>query len=36
MGNRPSVGLTSEEAEKIIKQVELENCVIRHISKNVE
>ena len=36
MGNRPSVGLTSEEAEKIIKQVELENSVIRHISKNIE
>jgi len=30
MGNRPSVGLTREEAEKIISEVKLENSVIAH------
>jgi hypothetical protein len=30
MGNRPGVGLTSDEAEKIIAEVELENSVVRH------
>lgn len=30
MGNRPSVGLTTEEAEKIIKEVKLENSVLEH------
>lgn len=30
MGNRPSVGLTSEEAEKIIREVALENSVLEH------
>lgn len=30
MGNRPSVGLTTEEAEKIVKQVNLENSVLEH------
>lgn len=30
MGNRPSVGLTSEEAEKIIREVKLENNVLEH------
>lgn len=30
MGNRPGVGLTREEAEKIIREVELENSVIAH------
>lgn len=30
MGNRPSVGLTSAEAEKIIKAVALENGVLEH------
>lgn len=30
MGNRPSVGLTTEEAEKIIKAVQLENSVLAH------
>ena len=33
MGNRPSVGLTSDEAEKIIREVELENSVILHRQK---
>ena len=30
MGNRPSVGLTTEEANKIIKLVQLENSVLEH------
>lgn len=30
MGNRPSVGLTTEEAEKILKEVKLENSVLEH------
>ena len=30
MGNKPSVGLTSEEAEKIITAVKLENSVLAH------
>jgi hypothetical protein len=30
MGNRPSVGLTAEEAEKIFKEVKLENSVLAH------
>jgi hypothetical protein len=30
MGNRPSVGLTTEEAEKIFKEVKLENSVLEH------
>ena len=30
MGNRPSVGLTSEEAEKVIREVDLENSVLQH------
>jgi hypothetical protein len=30
MGNRPSVGLTTEEAEKIFKEVKLENSVLTH------
>lgn len=30
MGNRPSVGLSSEEAEKIIREVALENSVLEH------
>jgi hypothetical protein len=30
MGNRPSVGLTTEEAKKIIKVVQLENSVLEH------
>ena len=30
MGNRPSVGLTTEEAEKINKDVKLENSVLEH------
>lgn len=30
MGNRPSVGLTTEEAEKIIREVKLENSVLEH------
>ena len=30
MGNRPTVGLTTSEAEKIIDEVECENGVLRH------
>jgi len=30
MGNHPSVGLTSEEAEKILREVNLENSVLQH------
>ncbi len=30
MGNRPSVGLTTEEAEKIVREVQLENSVLQH------
>jgi len=30
MGNRPSVGLTAEEAEKIFKEVKMENSVLEH------
>lgn len=34
MGNRPSVGLTTEEAERIIREVNSENSVIEHRKKN--
>jgi hypothetical protein len=30
MGNRPTVGLTAREAEKIISDVECENGILRH------
>lgn len=30
MGNKPSVGLTSEEAEKIVKAVAVENSVVTY------
>ncbi|MDA8430146.1 MAG: hypothetical protein M0T70_12900 [Geobacteraceae bacterium] len=30
MGNRPSVGLSQVEAEKILREVTLENSVIQH------
>jgi hypothetical protein len=30
MGNRPSVGLSTEEAEKINREVKLENSVLQH------
>ena len=30
MGNHPSVGLSTEEAEKIIREVKLENSVLEH------
>lgn len=33
MGNRPSVGLTTEEAEKIIREVSTENSVLEHQRK---
>jgi hypothetical protein len=33
MGNKPGVGLTTEEAEKIIREVKLENSVIEHRKK---
>jgi len=34
MGNRPSVGLTCDEAEKIIAEVDLENSVVLHRKKS--
>jgi hypothetical protein len=33
MGNRPTVGLTASEAEKIVSEVECENGVLRHREK---
>lgn len=33
MGNRPTVGLTTSEAEKIIDEVGCENAVLRHRDK---
>lgn len=30
MGNRPSVGLSSDEAERILREVNLENSVLQH------
>jgi len=30
MGNTPSVGLTSDEAEKIVKAIAIENSIITH------
>jgi hypothetical protein len=30
MGNHPSVGLSSDEAEKITREVNLENSVLQH------
>jgi hypothetical protein len=30
MGNKPSVGLTTEEADRIFKEVKLENSVLAH------
>ena len=33
MGNKPGVGLTTDEAEKIIHEVLLENSVIKHRKK---
>lgn len=30
MGNKPSIGLTQEEAERIIKDVAIENEIVRH------
>lgn len=34
MGNKPSIGLTLEEAEKIMSHVEVENSVLRHQEQN--
>jgi ribosomal protein S8 len=34
MGNRPTVGLTESEAERIISEVESENEVLRHREKS--
>lgn len=34
MGNKPSVGLTAEEADRIIREVNLENSVMEHRRKN--
>lgn len=36
MGNKPGVGLTTDEAEKIIHEVMLENSVIEHRKKLAE
>jgi hypothetical protein len=36
MGNRPSVGLTSDEAKKNIREVTLENSVIQHRRDTIE
>lgn len=36
MGNKPGVGLTAEEAEKIIREVALENSVIEHRMRSSE
>lgn len=33
MGNHPSVGLTTDEAEKILREVDLENSVLEHRKK---
>lgn len=33
MGNKPGVGLTSEEAERIIREVDLENSVLTHLKR---
>jgi hypothetical protein len=33
MGNKPSVGLTNEEAEKIAREVATENSVLEHRGK---
>jgi hypothetical protein len=30
MGNRPSVGLTADEADRIFREVKLENSVLQH------
>jgi hypothetical protein len=30
MGNKPGVGLTTDEAEKIIREVKLENSAVKH------
>lgn len=36
MGNRPGVGLTCDEADKIIHEVTLENSVIQHRRDAIE
>lgn len=36
MGNRPGVGITTDEAEKIIREVKLENSTIEHRKKLLE
>ncbi len=36
MGNHPSIGLTSDEADKIVREVKLENSAIEHRLKNIE
>lgn len=36
MGNKPGVGLTTDEAEKIIREVILENSVVEHRKKLAE
>lgn len=34
MGNRPSVGLTQSEAERIMEEVEFENSSLAHRKKH--
>lgn len=34
MGNKPSVGLTADEARRIIEEVDIENSVLEHRSKS--
>ena len=36
MGNRPSIGLTLKEAEQILREVDVENSVLRYQAKNAE
>lgn len=35
MGNKPGVGLTTEEAERITREVTLENSVVKHRIKSL-
>jgi hypothetical protein len=36
MGNRPGVGLTTDEADKIVREVMLENSAVEHRKKLAE
>ena len=35
MGNRPGVGLTRSEAERILEEVEIENRILEHCRRHV-